>query len=93
MARWFIKHGPWWMLQWAWPVPWFSVGIHADPRRCFTESGQPFGPYVDLHFWVFTLSLGVNPVYTHGDTYRGTASRGGLPGCPDPDALDAPPHP
>jgi hypothetical protein len=80
VARWYIRHGSWWMLQWAWPVPFFSLGIHVEPRRGVTEAGKPFGPYLDLHFWIFVLSIVRNPVYTHGDTYRGTASRGGLQG-------------
>lgn len=81
MARWYIRHGSWWMLQWVWPAWWWSLGIHIDPRVTGrTEQGKPFGPYLDLHVWMFILSLGRNPVYTHGDTYRGTASRGGVLG-------------
>lgn len=80
MARWHIKYGKWWMLQWTW-LGYFSLGVHVDFRRCKTESGKSFGPYIDLHLWTFVLSLGINPVYTHGDTFLGTASRGGKLGC------------
>lgn len=90
MAQWHIRHGKFWMLQWT-NAHYFSLGIHIDPRRCHNESGKPFGPYMDIHFLTFSLSIGYNPIYTHGDTYRGTTARGGIKGCESDNCLDAPP--
>jgi hypothetical protein len=46
---------------------------------------------MDIHFLTCSLSIGINPIYTHGDTYRGTTARGGIEGCKADNTLDAPP--
>jgi len=61
------------MVQWCWPPKWFSVGVHVDPRI-----GEHFGPYADVHFWIFIFSVGRNAAYTHADVFWRSFSRGGL---------------
>ena len=50
------------MVQWAYDG-WISFGIHIDFRRRKRGDGFTYGPYVDIHFLFWILSLGNNPVY------------------------------
>ena len=76
MAKWHLKHGSWWMVQWSW-AGWLSLGIHIDPRIHRSEENN-FGPYVDFHIGPAIVSLGRCPHYTHPDTYFSYGSRGGI---------------
>lgn len=73
MARWYIKHGSWWMVQWSFDW-WFSLGIHIDLRR-----RDRYGPYVDVHAGPCILSVGRHPIYTDREESRLTFGRGGEP--------------
>lgn len=76
MPRWGIRYGRWWAIQWVLDG-WLSLGLHLDLRRRAHPAGS-YGPYLDLHLGVVTLSVGNNPAYS-GDLERALgASRGGL---------------
>lgn len=53
--RWGVAYGKWWMFQYALDHT-LSLGVHIDP----VKRGD-YGPYVDLHLFVFGLSFGRNP--------------------------------
>lgn len=50
------------MVQWALDG-WLSLGVHIDFRHRKRGDGLIYGPYVDLHFGVVILSLGLHPIY------------------------------
>jgi hypothetical protein len=77
MSAWNLRHGRWWMVQWAFDG-WLSFGIHIDFRtRVNSLCECRYGPYVDLHLGCCIVSIGRNPVYT-GDLESSTSvSRGG----------------
>jgi hypothetical protein len=79
MAKWEIRHGRWWMLQWS-INGWLSLGIHVDFRKRST-----YGPYVDLHLGWVIVSVGRNPVMTNSLEMKTSTCRGGV------DALDGVP--
>lgn len=74
---WHLKHGSWWMVQWAFDG-WVSLGIHLDWRRRVTGKGVRYGPYVDFHLVVAIVSFGVNPAYAGDLDAMASFSRGGL---------------
>ena len=71
MSRWLIKHGDWWMFQECFTAG-FSAGVHIDwHRRVTGNNKQPYGPYLDIHYKVWILSLGRYPYRSIGeDCYR-----------------------
>ncbi len=77
MARWGIRYGAWWAIQWRLDGC-LSLGVHVEPiSRPHSVVGR-FGPYLDLHLLVLTVSVGRNPAYS-GDLERALSiSRGGL---------------
>ncbi len=78
MARWGIRYGRWWAVQWRLDGC-LSFGIHLEPRRRAHELVGTFGPYLDVHLAVLTVSLGNQPAYS-GDLERALSiSRGGIP--------------
>lgn len=73
---WGIRYGRWWCVQWRLDGC-VSFGIHLDPIARLSELG-PYGPYLDLHLLVLTVSVGRNPAFA-GDLERALSiSRGGL---------------
>lgn len=69
-------HGAWWAVQWH---PSISVGFHLEPRWTLrTNSGIPYGPYLDLHLPCLTVSIGRNPIYAGELDLLKSYSRGGL---------------
>lgn len=77
MAKWHLHHGRWWMFQWSWNG-WLSLGVHLDFRRRPVGDNKTYGPYVDVHFGPYILSLGNNPVYTAAEEFRIAGGRGGI---------------
>jgi len=78
MARWGIRYGRLWAVQWV-LAPWVSLGIHMDFSRHIDSRGRTFGPYVDFHVLVLIISLGWQPAYS-GELERALSiSRGGVP--------------
>ena len=64
MSRWNIKHGKWWMIQWAFDS-WISLGIHIDfKHRIASVTGEGYGPYIDFHIGFIIVSLGNKPYYS-----------------------------
>ena len=64
MAQWNVIHNKYISLQYCFDG-WISVGIHIDFKRRFTGANKiPYGPYIDIHFLWFILSLGYNPYYS-----------------------------
>jgi len=57
--RWGIRHGRWWMIQYAFDST-ISLGIHIDPLRRQADAG-PYGPYVDIHLIAVVVSFGYHP--------------------------------
>ena len=85
MARWHLRYGRWWMLQWSWNG-WLSLGVHVDFRRRPVGEGKTYGPYIDIHVGPAILSVGNNPVYTsdlemHVSVCRGGIAAGEVPGA------------
>lgn len=79
MARWVIKSGRWWMLQYSWNW-WLSLGIHVDFRHHPTDTPElrpAYGPYVDFHVGPAIFSVGNRPVYTAVEEAQLTTCRGG----------------
>ena len=75
-----MKYGKWWAIQWSFDG-WVSFGVHLDFRVRYNESVSRFyGPYVDIHFLWFILSLGVNPIYAGELDLKTSVSRGGING-------------
>jgi hypothetical protein len=70
---WGIRHGRWWMVQFALDGT-LSLGIHIDPLRRFGDSGV-YGPYVDLHFGPIVISVGNHPARANA---WGLYSQGGI---------------
>lgn len=65
MAKWNIKHGNWWMIQWSFDR-WISFGIHIDSKKRKNHSKELYyGPYMDIHFLWFIISIGNNPCYSN----------------------------
>lgn len=66
MASWHMRRGKlFWMVQWSFDG-WVSLGIHIDlKRRVNSETGQRYGPYVDIHFIFFIFSIGYRPFYSN----------------------------
>lgn len=58
--RWGIWYTSWVMFQYAFDWT-FSLGIHLDPKRRHFGATQIYGPYLDLHFLWFALSIGYHP--------------------------------
>jgi hypothetical protein len=43
---------------------WFSFGIHIDFKKRKTGRDKiPYGPYLEIHFLWFILSIGYQPYY------------------------------
>jgi len=63
MAKWHLKHNKYLMLYWS--FDWMlSFGIHIDFRRRKTGRDKiSYGPYADIHFLWFILSIGYQPYY------------------------------
>lgn len=59
MARWGLRAGRWYQVQWSFDGT-LSLGVHVDPLRRLSDTG-PYGPYVDLHIGPVVLSLGSWP--------------------------------
>ena len=77
MKMWHLKHGSWWMVQWTFDW-WLSVGAHLDVKCRHRDDGQSYGPYLDLHFICFILSIGYHP-HLSGELEKSVSvSRGGL---------------
>jgi len=77
MARWGIRYGSWWAVQWVLDG-WLSFGVHVDLRRRPHAGVGTYGPYIDLHVGVLILSIGNQPAYS-GDLERALSiSRGGV---------------
>ena len=76
MAVWYERHGNWWMIQWC-SGGWFSLGFHIEFRTRAVQTGQKFGPYVDLHIGLFIISVGRNPYYSSAWEGIISAGRGG----------------
>ncbi len=73
---WGIRYGKWWCLQWRLDGC-LSLGVHLEPLRRHGDGGD-YGPYLDLHILLVTVSLGRNPALA-GDLERALSiSRGGL---------------
>jgi len=73
---WGLRYGRWWMVQWVLDY-WISLGVHVDLRTRAHNSGERYGPYVDLYLGVVVLSIGRNP-HLSGDLERAlSVSRGG----------------
>lgn len=73
---WGIRHGSWWAVQWRFDGC-LSLGLHFDFVSRQGAAGK-YGPYLDIHFLVLTISVGRNPAYS-GDLERALSiSRGGL---------------
>jgi hypothetical protein len=68
-------YGSWWGIQ---RNQGLSFGVHIELRKRVTNSGVPFGPYVDFHFVQWVFSVGRNPIYAGADDLQKTYSRGGL---------------
>jgi len=65
------------MVQWVLDG-WFSIGIHVDLKSRLHNSGEPFGPYIDLFLVFVVISVGRNP-HLSGDLERAlSVSRGGI---------------
>ena len=73
MARWHIRYGTFWAIQWSFDW-WLSLGIHADLRH-----RGAFGPYIDVHVGPAIISLGRHPVFTDKEEAKLSFSRGGIP--------------
>ena len=60
--------------MWLWnPVPWFAAQMVVKPYVSFGIHIDFARPYVDLHFLLFILSVGKNPVVTNEwDRTRGS---------------------
>ena len=73
MRRWGIRHGSWWMVQYAfdWTC---SLGIHIDPLHRQGDAG-PYGPYIDLHLGPLVVSFGYHPARANA---WGLFSQGGI---------------
>jgi hypothetical protein len=75
---WYLAWGRYWAIVFALDRT-FSLGIHVEPRR--RERGaEPYhyGPYVDIHLPMLTISFGNNPVYVSSLEAQRAYSRGGL---------------
>lgn len=59
MARWGLRAGRWYMIQWTLDGT-VSLGVHVDPLRRSGDHG-PFGPYVDVHLGPVVVSVGNHP--------------------------------
>ena len=78
MATWGIRYGRCWAIQWRLDGC-LSLGIHLEPRRRPHVLVGSYGPYLDLHLGLITVSIGNRPAYS-GDLERALSiSRGGLP--------------
>lgn len=63
MASWHEYHSKHFMIQWCFDW-WFSFGIHVDFKRRKTgRANIPYGPYAEIHFLWFILSIGYHPYY------------------------------
>lgn len=79
IPSWGIRYGRHWAVQWRLDGC-LSLGIHLEPRRRPHDVVGSYGPYLDLHLLVITLSIGNQPAYS-GDLERALSiSRGALPG-------------
>jgi len=79
-VTWHLKHGSWWMVQWC-RDGWYSLGIHVETKTRIALTGgmrRPYGPYVDLHFLWFIVSLGRRPAYAGELECSTSVSRGGI---------------
>ena len=64
MARWNIRYGKYWMVQWCFGG-WLSFGFHIDfTRRIASTTGEAYGPYIDLHIGPAIFSFGYRPYYS-----------------------------
>ena len=63
----FLAWGKWWAFQ-AYLYPALSLGIHIDPRR----------PIIDIHFLIFTFSIGKFPILTNEMDRKRQSCRGFL---------------
>lgn len=79
MSQWHLRHGSWWMLQWAFDG-WLSLGVHFDFRTRHLDDGQVYGPYVDVHLGCLIVSVGRNPAYSGSIEHLTSVGRGGLRG-------------
>ena len=73
-----MYYGSWWAVQWLWPVGWFSLGIHIEPRHLKDHKGRHYGPYLDFHLVCFIISFGWRPIYAGTLESTVSVSRGGL---------------
>lgn len=77
MARWGMRYGSCWAVQWS--LDWFfSFGVHLNLKRRTTNDGIVYGPYLDLHLVCCVLSVGVNPIWAGTEHLRVSVARGGL---------------
>jgi hypothetical protein len=79
MLLWGYRYGKWWSIQWSLDRV-FSLGFHFDMRRRITNSGEKYGPYLDIHLPCLIISLGVNPIYSGAIDLLFSYSRGGIDG-------------
>lgn len=64
MARWNIRYGKYWMVQWCFNG-WVSLGVHIDFNcRTAEKTKERYGPYVDFHVGPAIFSLGLRPYYS-----------------------------
>ena len=71
--KWHTKYNKFFALHWQFDY-WLSFGFHIDfKQRINAAKKVKFGPYLDVHFLFFILSVGYNPIYStcvHSDTFR-----------------------
>jgi len=60
MRSWQVWYGRWWMLQYSLDRT-LSLGVHLDPLSRAMNDGSRFGPYIEFHLLVMTISFGRNP--------------------------------
>lgn len=69
------RYGSWWAIQ---SVPGLSLGVHLDTRSRFAVNDVRYGPYIDLHFIKWVVSVGVNPIYAGAIDLLESWSHGGI---------------
>lgn len=72
-----MRWGRWWAVQ---RNGGFSLGLHIEFQKHNTNSGIPYGPYVDIHLAQWVLSFGRNPIYAGELHLKASYSRGGISG-------------
>lgn len=78
LPRWGMWWGRWWSVVYSADRT-FSLGVHIEPRR-HPRGEEPYhyGPYLDAHLPMLTISVGNQPIYVSSLQAQRAYARGGL---------------